>query len=238
MTEERPALEGAVLHPVRTANALEQTVARLLQTVRLGVVAPGGPLPSERELALTLGVGRDTVREAIRELTSAGWLVTRRGRYGGTFAADPPPSPECSRTVLTGVELEEILALREVLECGAVRAAAARALSAPERAGLAAALEASTASAPEDYRRLDSRLHLAIAESAGIPPLVALVAENRVRINAQLDAFPLLPGNVQHSSAQHADIVAAVLAGRPAAAEAAMREHLAGSAELLRGFLA
>lgn len=231
-----PTLGSAVFHPLRSGNALEQTVARLLQTVRLGVVGPGEALPSERELALSLGVGRDTVREAIRELTSAGWLVTRRGRYGGTFAAEPPPAAPTAPAV-DPAELTEVLALREVLECGAVRAAASRTLSAADRAALWAALEETSAAAPTDYRRLDSRLHLFVAEVAGIPALVPLVAENRTRVNAYLDAFPLLPGNIQHSSAQHAAIVAAVLGGRPDAAEAAMREHLAGSAELLRGFL-
>ena len=90
----------------------------------------------------------------------------------------------------------------------------------------------------EDYRRLDTLLHLTIAELAGIPSLVPLVADNRARVNAWLDTFPLLPRNIEHSTAQHAAIVSAILAGRPDAAQAAMRDHLAGSEALLRGFLA
>ena len=46
---------------------------------------PGESLPPERELASKLGVSRDTVREAIKSLADAGYLVARRGRYGGTF---------------------------------------------------------------------------------------------------------------------------------------------------------
>ena len=38
-------------------------------------------------------VSRDTVREAIRELADTGFLVRRRGRYGGTFVAIPLPRP-------------------------------------------------------------------------------------------------------------------------------------------------
>ena len=89
-----------------------------------------------------------------------------------------------------------------------------------------------------DYRRADTLLHLTIAELAGIPSLVALAAENRARVNAWLDTFPLLPRNIEHSNAQHERIVTAILAGRPDAAEAAILEHLAGSEALLRGFLA
>ena len=89
----------AVYRPVRQGNALEDTVARLVQTIRLGVVAPGESLPAERELAGLYAVSRDTVREAIRELADAGYLVRRRGRYGGTFVADPLPRPADPGTV-------------------------------------------------------------------------------------------------------------------------------------------
>ena len=66
---------------------------------------------------------------------------------------------------------------------------------------------------PDDYRRLDSRLHLAIAEAAGSPSLVPLVAENRMRLNGLLDQIPLLPRNIAHSDEQHEAIVMAILAG-------------------------
>lgn len=227
-------LESALLRPIDAGNALEHTVARLLQTVRLGVVPPGEALPSERELALGFSVSRDTVREAIRELSGAGWLVARRGRYGGTFVVDPPPA--ISARPESG-ELEEVLGLREVLEPGAARVAANRALSATECGALWAAHRDCAAAAEADYRRLDSLLHLSIAEFSGLPQLVALIAENRTRVNEFLDTFPLLPRNIQHSTAQHERIVRAIVDGHPDEAEACMREHLAGSAELLRGFL-
>lgn len=50
----------ALLRPVRLGNAFEDTVGRLLETIRLGVLAPGESLPPERELAARLGVSRDT----------------------------------------------------------------------------------------------------------------------------------------------------------------------------------
>ena len=120
---------------------------------------------------------------------------------------------------------------------GAARTAAGRMLSAAERAGLRARLAEVRDAAPEDYRRLDSRLHLAIAEAAGVPSLVPLVAENRMRINALLDRIPLLARNIGHSDDQHEAIVTAILAGDPDAAAAAMARHVGGSAALLHGFL-
>jgi len=231
-------IDAAVFRPLRSGNALEDTVARLMQTIRLGVVAPGEALPSERELALRFSVSRDTVREAIRELADAGYLVSRRGRYGGTFVSDPLPEPRAgSVTAPSAIELDDILGLRGILEVGAARAAAARSLDATDRAALWARLREVAASATADYRRLDSRLHLTIAEVVGVPSLVTLLADNRSRINELLDSFPLLPRNIEHSNRQHEVIVMAILAGDEDGAAEAMREHLEGSGALLRGFL-
>jgi DNA-binding FadR family transcriptional regulator len=233
------ALHGvrrAVYRPVRQGNALEDTVARLVQTIRVGVVAPGESLPSERELAVRYGVSRDTVREAIRELAVAGYLERRRGRYGGTFVADPlPPS---TAPLPQPAELDDVLGLRRVLEAGAARAVAARTLDAAERDSLWTAHVDACNAGEDEYRRRDSLLHLTIVELSGIPSLVPLVTENRARINAWLGTFPLLPRNIEHSNDQHEEIVTAILAGRPDAAEQAVLEHLAGSEALLRGFLA
>jgi DNA-binding FadR family transcriptional regulator len=229
-------LRRAVYRPVRQGNALEDTVARLIQTERLGVVAPGESLPSERELAALYGVSRDTVREAIRELADAGYLESRRGRYGGTFIADPPPRPAAPPRV-PAAELDDVLGMRRVIETGAARFAAARTLSRADRDALRARYEAAASAPADDYRRADTLLHLAIAELAGVPSLVPLAVENRARINAWLDTFPLLPRNIEHSDAQHERIVAAILSGREDAAAAAVAEHLAGSEALLRGFL-
>ena len=226
----------AVYRPVRRANALENTVSRIVQTIRIGVVAPGEALPPERSLAEMFGVSRDTVREAIRELADTGWLVARRGRYGGTFVADPPPRPESPASV-DPLELEDTLGMRQVLEPGAARAAALRTMSAEERDALWQRHTAAGDASLDQYRRLDSLLHLAIAEAAGIPSLVPLIADSRARVNTWLDAFPLLPRTIEHSQEQHERIVSAILAGRADAAETAMRDHLAASEMLMRGFL-
>lgn len=238
--EPTASLAGeAVFRPVRSGNSLEDTVGRLMQTIRLGIVPPGEALPAERDLAARFAVSRDTVRDAIRELSDAGYLTTRRGRYGGTFVADPLPPPPAELAVApTPAEVEDVLGLRDVLEVGTVRAAATRALGASERALLWTRLGEVQAADPGDYRRLDSRLHLAFAEIVGVPSLVTLLAENRSRVNELLDTFPLLGRAIEHSNRQHESIVLAILAGNEEGAAEAMREHLEASAALLRGFLA
>ena len=58
--------------PVRSGNAFEETVERLLRAIKLGAVGHGEKLPPERELATRLGISRVTLREAIRALQEAG----------------------------------------------------------------------------------------------------------------------------------------------------------------------
>ena len=242
-------LNDALFRPVRSGNAFEETVGRLLQTIRLGMISPGAALPPERDLATRFSVSRDTVREAIRSLSDAGFLVSKRGRYGGTFVVESPPtrgiSSALGASALGGVapatattdELDDVLGLREILEAGAARAAASRTLSAGERELLWARLGETAAANAEDYRRIDSRLHLTIGELAGSPSLVPLLADNRMRVNEFLDGIPLLPPNIEHSNQQHEAIVIAILTGDAEGAAIAMSEHLEGSAALLRAFL-
>jgi DNA-binding FadR family transcriptional regulator len=233
--------EDAVFRPVRAGNAFEETVERLLQAVKLGVVQRGERLPSERELANRLGISRVTLREAIRELQRAGYVESRRGRFGGTFVTYLPaaPRPSAVRRLVRerGAELSDALSFRHVLEPGAAELAAGRMLSASEQAYLTDRLRECAAADIASYRPLDSRLHLAIAELAASPSLAAAVADVRMRLNDLLDAIPLLARNIEHSNAQHAAVVAAIRRGDPARARRAMEEHLEGTAALLRGFL-
>jgi DNA-binding FadR family transcriptional regulator len=233
--------DDALFRPVRTGNPFEETVERLLQAIKLGVVVPGDRLPSERDLAARLNVSRVTLREAIHALTEAGYVESRRGRYGGTFVNAQLPKPRrtpakrIARELVDG--LEDALVLRAALETGAAEAAAARELSEAEQDHLRRCLAETSSARLSDYRRLDSRLHLAIAEVTGSPSLTSATADVRMRLNELLDAIPLLERNIQHSNEQHQAIVDAILAGDSGTARGAMQEHLSGTAVLLRAFL-
>jgi DNA-binding FadR family transcriptional regulator len=240
VVEEARAGE-ALFRPVRAGNPFEETVERLLQSIKLGVVGPGERLPSERDLAARLNVSRVTLREAIRALTEAGYVESRRGRYGGTFVNTRLPRPKRVGAKKLAKELgdglEDALVLRSALEVGAAEAAASRPLGVEEHDHLTRCLADTAAAKLTDYRRMDSRLHLAIAEVSGSPSLTTAVADVRMRLNALLDAIPLLERNIVHSDEQHQRIVDAILAGDAPAARTTMQEHLAGTAALLRAFL-
>ena len=236
--EPRSPADEAVFRPVREGNAFEETVERLLQAIKLGVVPPGERLPPERDLAARFKVSRVTLREAIGALTKAGYVESRRGRYGGTFVRTPQaPATPGARPLVSRQEVEDVLVLRGVLEVGAAEAAAGAAMTQRDRSHLTAMLEECRAASVEEYRRMDSRLHLAIAEVTGSASLTAALADVRSRLNDLLDEMPLLERNLAHSNVQHARIVGAVLEGDTLGAREAMTEHVSGTAALLRGFL-
>ncbi|MET8168325.1 FCD domain-containing protein [Streptomyces sp. NPDC005329] len=228
-----------VLRPVRAGNGFEEALEQILQVVRLGLVPGGERLPAERDLAERLGISRVTLREVLKVLQDQGLVESRRGRYGGTFVLPRPDAggEDELRRRIAEVDVEDVLRFREVLEVGAAGLCAAHGLD-DEQAGRLREALARTADAPlADYRRLDTMLHLTLAELSGSPSLTARYAAVRATVNDLLDCIPLLVRNLEHSQRQHMALVEAVLDGDADGAREMMREHCAGTAALLRGFL-
>jgi GntR family transcriptional regulator, transcriptional repressor for pyruvate dehydrogenase complex len=235
------ALHRVLLRPVRQGNAFEETVERLLDAIKLGLVGFGERLPPERELAPRLGVSRVTLREATRSLADAGVVEVRRGRSGGTFVRWQPARPSLAdvRRIAAdmGEDLEDALVLRSVVEPGAAAAAARRSLTADERTYLTGRLRTVGEAAPTGYRAADTAFHLALAELTGSRSVLAAATDVRARLNDLLAAIPLLERNLRHSNEQHRAIADAVLAGDAEAARGCCAVHLDATASLLRGFL-
>ncbi len=233
-------ITSTVLRTVRTRNAYEETVERLLQIVKLGIVRYGERLPPERELADRLGVSRVTLREGIRSLQQAGYLEPRRGRFGGTFVVYEPSSDHGSdsRDPRLGSSLEEVLTLREVVEPGVVELAARRSLTEQQEATLLERLEEVSNAPLEGYRQADARLHLTIAELTGSAMVTRTVADVRMALNDLLNSLPSLQLPLVHSNEQHEQIVEALLARDAKRARELMVVHIEATAALLRGFLA
>jgi DNA-binding FadR family transcriptional regulator len=259
--EDSPGISGtgitdAVFRAVRSGNAFEETVERLLEGIKLGIYAPGDRLPTERELTKRLGISRITLRDALHELSTAGYVETKRGRFGGTFVLRQPDPLSLDTVDMSS--LADALTFRRVVETGAAEMAARATLTQRQREDLAEclALVQDAVREPGDetsagyrqssagyrqvsvgYRQADTRLHLAIADAAGSPLLTASVVEARVRLVDLLNAIPMLRRNLEHANVQHARIVHAILNGSPDRARRAMEEHVAGTAALLRAFL-
>ncbi|WP_238993278.1 FadR/GntR family transcriptional regulator [Nocardioides caldifontis] len=237
-------LGDLVLRPVRT-HAFEACVEQLGTAIRLGVYPRGSVLPPERELAERLTVSRATVREAIAALRQAGMLRTTRGRGGGSVVSYEPvaPAPAAASGLATHREERlDCLDFRRIVEPGACWTAAGRELTAAQRMLLTTALHevdaADKAGDTAAHRQADSRLHLALASVTGSPRTIEAVTQVQACLHDMLQAIPVLPRNIQHSTAQHHAIVTAVLAGDQARARRSMEQHCDDTAALLRGLLA
>ena len=241
-----------VLRPVRQGNVFEETVERLLTVIKLGLVGPGERFPAERELAAQLGISRLTLREAIHELHEAGYVCSRRGRFGGTFVTYDRPAPDTAelRRLATqnADKLTDAVVFRLAVESGAAEALARRfagpagdpgaGAGSAARMTLLSRLAEVNGARSQDYRRMDTLFHLCIAELTGSSLLASAAADARMRLNDLLNAIPVLPRNIAHAERQHAAIVESILAGDADRARHEVAEHLEGTAALLRGFLA
>jgi GntR family transcriptional repressor for pyruvate dehydrogenase complex len=81
-----PQVDAATLiGPVARLTIVDAVADRLRGEILAGRLEPGSKLPSERELALALGVNRLTLRAALGRLEALGLIVTRHG--AGTVVA-------------------------------------------------------------------------------------------------------------------------------------------------------
>ena len=79
----------ADLGAISVPKSSDVLAARLQEQILSGTYAPGAALPTERELVSTTGLGRGSVREALRILEAQGLVRTRAGRYGGSVVSKP-----------------------------------------------------------------------------------------------------------------------------------------------------
>src|SRR5487761_1573213 len=193
-------------------------------------LAPGDRLPGERELCELLGVSRASVREALRSLQTRGIVAVQHGK--GVFVTAPD---EGERTLqhfarLQEVGLDELFAMREVLEVPAA-GWAAMAASDEQIANLGAVyddLERAVLAGrpPQELQAIDARLHLTIAEYANNRFLAMTQEVLQEMLARSMETTLSIAGRAASSLREHADIVAALAARSPGRAQAAGRRHI------------
>ena len=88
-TAPQKRLLTAVFAPLGDAGKASRVEERIVQGISAGALLDGDRLPTEMELAASMGVATVTAREALAGLRSRGLVETRRGREGGTFITLP-----------------------------------------------------------------------------------------------------------------------------------------------------
>jgi len=150
----------------------EQAAEALLERIRGGEWELGDKLPGETTLAPQLGVGRSTIREAIRQLAGSGILATRQG--AGVFVTALDQSDDWDR-VLRNADIASVVEARIAIEVEASTLAAHR--RTPTELGAmrrAADERASQRSRIDEHVDADMALHRSIVVAAHNPILTEL----------------------------------------------------------------
>jgi len=235
--EQRSVAVETVFEPVSPPTTFEETVERLGKAIRLGLLGPGSQLPPERELAGQLGISRSTLRQAILTLVQSGHLISLRGRAGGTFVADEPPLASADVAAPSAAAMRAILDYRVAIETGAAMLAAERA-RARDLAQMQSCVDKMAAAQRfTAYRRADMRFHVALAEAARSPRLVAAMTEVQADMSQLISLIAHPEAVLTRSNAQHARLVAALERGDATRAVKVAREHLAGTEHILVGLM-
>ena len=159
----------------------EDVANRIRRLIHDGALSAGDRLPGERDLAADLGVGRVSVREAIRVLADAGYLTVRRGDAGGTFVTglDSPYEAWLERMRSRMRELDSILDLRIALEGHAASLAAHRRSNAELRSLRQNIAQMRQSSTRRSFRLADSQFHAMMATAARSSRLSEVIAQAR-----------------------------------------------------------
>jgi DNA-binding GntR family transcriptional regulator len=200
---------------------VDQVIVAVKDRIRDARYAPGQRL-IEPELMRELGVGRGSVREALRRLAAEGLVEWERYRGASIIR-------------MSRRQVVDFLELRELLE-GFAAACAAEQLT-PESAKALAKLERTreaTSVIPASYDSYNDEFHAMILRLSGNLELPGMLDRSRLPIlRLQFNRILLLPNQIKQSRADHAKIVKAILKHKRAAAEMAMRAHIRHSAECI-----
>jgi GntR family transcriptional regulator, transcriptional repressor for pyruvate dehydrogenase complex len=232
--------KAAVFSPIGGTDLVEQAVRRLGEAIGLGLLEVGERLPPEAILAERFGIAPMTLRQALAILREAGYVETRRGRSGGTFVrrAAPPPPVRAARARLRGLTVED---LRDVTDfriavTGASAVLAAERATQAELDSLRLLVEAmAAAKGYKEFRRNDSRFHLAIASAARSPRLATAEAGVQTEIGDLMALIPHPPEALRVSNAQHRAILEAISRRDPSLARSLMEQHVRGTGDFLVG---
>jgi GntR family transcriptional repressor for pyruvate dehydrogenase complex len=202
----------------------------ILDSIQSGVLKPGDKLPPERELTKMFGVGRSSLREAISALVLVGYLEVIQGR--GTFLRNDFQPANLSAMELSDIQtaasIIDLVEVREILECNAVKLAARRAKTDDIRQ-INDAL-AKMKKTIDDYSRFsdcDFNFHIALARATGNNMILEMMKLIVNRVHDQYDRFnPKTLFQTDKAVFTAEKIVASITRGEAEKAAGYMRDHL------------
>jgi DNA-binding FadR family transcriptional regulator len=206
----------------------------LVSAIVTGEVAPGESLPPEGELSAHFGVSRTVIRESVKRIEEKGLVTVVQGR--GT-QAQPSTSWNILDPVVLSVLLENDSSLGVLDELATVRSALEGSMSATvasrhtdddlERLRAAFAHMAETIDDGDAYNQADFDFHSLVMTLSGnsLAENITKILFQRARASQRFTGSPT-DEMYRQTLIEHRRVLEAIEAGDPAAAEAAMRDHI------------
>ena len=190
---------------------------------------PGEPLPSERDLADGMGVGRNVIREALRVLAEKRLVEIVAGR--GTYVIEPDTSSVSGPLQLLmrrgNVSLKDLGDARYLIEpeVAAIAARNASDENTRELLDCVRRLDAAVTDV-EEHVKADADLHREIAKIAGQPVFQFIIEAIHEAMMWSMRLATTFPGAIANADDRHRKIVAAIVAGNPEMARFEMQAHM------------
>jgi len=230
------------LKPISRTTLADEIFEQFLELIINRELDPGDKLPTERELAEKLGVGRSSVREALRALSAIGLLEARPG--DGTFVTKSPTlfflSPFILRGHITKENLPDVIEARLLIEVKLASLAAERG-SKDEKALIQQYFDKmvntkdsrqhsmmSDQALRQEIVQEDWNFHQAIAQAANNPYLFQMFLMTRYLIQEWVlkPSSGYIYNYFGAAVPEHQEIVAAIQAADADSARRAMQKHL------------
>ena len=224
---------------IRNNSAPERVVKQILENLEAGNMKPGDKLPTQEKLAERFGVGRSSIREATNALAIMGYLKIIQGK--GTFIRQKLPADNSMgtsyRDFLGNANLNNLVEIREVLECYVVQKAAERAGN-EQLARLSKAMKNLEKSVVEieTFLTEDLNFHITIANAANLPEVGEIVKVIHTETNKLFSvAFTTSKREAVLGAIETAKMVCNfIISGEGKQAARCMRNHLDWAASALK----
>ena len=222
-------------------SAYQIVLGHIEEAILGGTLVVGQQLPSERDLAVQLGVGRSAVREAIHALVAQGVLASSVGPHGGTRVAARRAEALMRvlrlQVALADFPVADVTEVRIALERTTI-AAACRDIDPAELATIRRVLDSMAAAEdPHAFNALDTRFHVLIAGASHNELATDLTIGIRESLRRPIlgaeEQMAEWPAFRREAQAHHERIYAALAAGDATAAADAMESHIRATYAIL-----
>lgn len=215
------------MEKVQSKTLTEQALNQLEQLLESGEWPVGEKIPSEPVLMDTLGISRNTLREAIRSLVHAGYLETRQGI--GTTVKSHSGLDRALRKRMRAGDLVEVLELRLALEREAAEKAALRRTD--EQLGemrrlLALWQEAAEEGKASSFVRHDSAFHQAVIRASGNSMFMEMYDSIIDSVHQSIYNLIDLNDLNQEDIRMHTELLSAIEAQDPVKASECVKKYL------------